>query len=108
MGDKRVLLINGEPVGAVNRVPNKNEIRANLHIGGIAKKSKLSKRDIYICNEIKEEIKKRGLFFSGIDIIDGYLTEINVTSPTGLKQINELNKINLEKVYWDKLESKFF
>ena len=68
MGDKRVLLINGEPVGAVNRVPNKNEIRANLHIGGIAKKSKLSKRDIYICNEIKEEIKKRGLFFSSSQI----------------------------------------
>ena len=103
MGDKRVLLINGEPVGAVNRVPNKNEIRANLHIGGIAKKSKLSKRDIYICNEIKEEIKKRGLFFSGIDIIDGYLTEINVTSPTCISEIHALNKSSISCLFWDEV-----
>ena len=103
MGDKRVLLINGTPVGAVNRIPQKNEIRANLHIGGIPRKTNLNKRDIYICNQIKEEIKKRGLFFSGIDIIDGYLTEINVTSPTCIREIDALNNSNISSLFWDEV-----
>jgi len=103
LGDKRILLLNGKPVGAVNRIPNKNEIRANLHIGGIAKKTSLSKRDFFICNEISHKLRDKGLFFSGIDIIDGYLTEINVTSPTCIREIDKLNKTNISKLFWDEV-----
>ena len=100
-GDKRILLINGLPVGAVNRVPVNNEIRANLHIGGLAKKTSLTKREKLICNQISSKIKEKGLFFTGIDVIDGYLTEINVTSPTCIREIDALNKINISYVYWE-------
>ena len=100
-GDKRVLLINGEPVGAVNRVPTNNEIRANLHIGGLAKRTKLTEREKHICNEIKYKIKEKGLFFVGIDIIDGCITEINVTSPTCIREIDLLNKTNISSIYWE-------
>ena len=99
-GDKRILLINGLPVGAVNRVPVNNEIRANLHIGGRAKKTNLTKREKLICNKIKSKLKEKGLFFTGIDIIDGYLTEINVTSPTCIREIDTLNKTNISFIYW--------
>ena len=99
-GDKRILLINGLPVGAVNRIPVNNEIRANLHIGGLAKKTALTKREEFICNQIKPKIKEKGLFFIGIDIIDGYLTEINVTSPTCIREIDHLNKVNISYTYW--------
>ena len=102
-GDKRVLLINGEPVGAVNRVPIKNEIRANLHIGGKAVKTKLNDRERYICKQIKEKIREKGLFFSGIDIIDGYLTEINVTSPTCIREIDNFNNSNIAGLFWDEV-----
>ena len=105
LGDKRILLVNGKPVGAVNRIPSKNEIRANLHIGGIAKKTSLSKRDYFICNEISQKLKEKGLFFCGIDIIDGYLTEINVTSPTCIREIDKLNKTNISKLFWDEVLS---
>ena len=100
-GDKRILLINGLPVGAVNRVPVKNEIRANLHIGGRAKKTNLTKREKFICNKIKSKLREKGLFFTGIDIIDGYLTEINVTSPTCIREIDTLNKVNISYIYWE-------
>ena len=100
-GDKRILLINGEPVGAVNRVPTNNEIRANLHIGGLAKKTKLTQREKFICNKIKYKIKEKGLFFVGIDIIDGLITEINVTSPTCIREIDFLNKTNISSIYWE-------
>jgi len=99
-GDKRVLLIDGEPVGAVNRVPNKKEIRANLHIGGLARKTILNKKDIKICDRLRPLLKETGLFFAGIDIIDGYLTEINVTSPTCIREIDYLNKTNISSVFW--------
>ena len=99
-GDKRILLINGLPVGAVNRIPVNNEIRANLHIGGKAKRTTLTKREIYICNQIESKIREKGLFFAGIDIIDGYLTEINVTSPTCIREIDYLNKVNISDIYW--------
>ena len=105
LGDKRILLLNGKPVGAVNRIPNKNEIRANLHIGGIAKKTSLSKRDYFICNEISQKLKEKGLFFCGIDIIDGYLTEINVTSPTCIREIDKLNRTNISKLFWNEVLS---
>ena len=100
-GDKRILLINGLPVGAVNRLPVKNEIRANLHIGGLAKKTNLTEREKFICNQIKSKLKEKGLFFTGIDVIDGYLTEINVTSPTCIKEIDALNKVNISYIYWE-------
>ncbi|MEC8100383.1 MAG: glutathione synthase [Pseudomonadota bacterium] len=100
-GDKRILLINGLPVGAVNRVPLNNEIRANLHIGGRAKKTNLTKREKFICNQIKSKLREKGLFFTGIDVIDGYLTEINVTSPTCVREIDALNKVNISYIYWE-------
>ena len=99
-GDKRILLINGLPVGAVNRVPVNNEIRANLHIGGLAKKTCLTKREKFICDEISGKIQEKGLFFTGIDVIDGYLTEINVTSPTCIREIDYLNNVNISETYW--------
>ena len=100
-GDKRVLLINGKPVGAVNRVPVRNEIRANLHIGGVARKTTLNKKELNICSQIKSKMISKGLFFSGIDIIDGHLTEINVTSPTCIREIDALNNTNISKIFWD-------
>ena len=100
-GDKRILLINGLPVGAVNRIPVNNEIRANLHIGGLAKKTNLTKREKFICDQISEKIKEKGLFFAGIDVIDGYLTEINVTSPTCIREIDYLNNVNISWTYWE-------
>ncbi len=100
-GDKRILLINGLPVGAVNRVPVNNEIRANLHIGGRAKKTNLTRREKFICDQIKSKLREKGLFFAGIDVIDGYLTEINVTSPTCIREIDTLNKVNISYIYWE-------
>ncbi len=100
-GDKRILLINGSPVGAVNRIPVNNEIRANLHIGGLAKKTNLTKREKFICKQIASKIREKGLFFTGIDVIDGYLTEINVTSPTCIREIDSLNKVNISYIYWE-------
>ena len=100
-GDKRILLINGQPVGAVNRIPTNNEIRANLHIGGLARKTKITKKEKFICEKIKNKIIEKGLFFVGIDIIDGFITEINVTSPTCIREINFLNKVNISSIYWE-------
>jgi len=96
-GDKRIILINGQPLGAINRVPGDEDVRANLHVGGEAHKTTLSKKEIYICKTIGPYLKKKGLLFVGIDVIGGKLTEINVTSPTGLKEIYKLNNVNLAK-----------
>ena len=89
------------PVGAVNRIPRNNEIRANLHIGGLAKRTYLTEREKFICNQIKSKIREKGLFFTGIDVIDGYLTEINVTSPTCIREVDSLNKVNISHIYWE-------
>lgn len=102
LGDKRILFIDGEPVGAINRVPNKNEIRANLHIGAKPKRIKLTKKDFELCNEVGPFLKAKGLFFAGIDIIDGHLTEINVTSPTCIREIDFYNNTCISKLFWDK------
>lgn len=102
-GDKRIILINGKPVGVVARVPKKNDIRSNIHIGGSAKKASISKSDRAICNAIGPELKKRKLFFVGIDVIGKYLTEINVTSPTCLREIRQLSNVNIAKIMWDEL-----
>ena len=105
-GDKRVILFNGKPVGIMKRVPAKNEIRANLSRGGTAKKTILTTKDKFICKKLKPWLKKEGLFFAGIDIIGNYLTEINVTSPTGIVEINQLENTQLEKIFWDLIEKK--
>ena len=96
-GDKRVILLGGTPIGAVLRVPAKNEIRSNFHAGGTAKKTNLTQRDKFICQSIKKFLLKNKLYFVGIDIIDGYLTEINITSPTGIHEINKMNNVKLEE-----------
>lgn len=106
-GDRRLILIDGEYVGSVARMPMKDSIKANFHAGGTAKKIGLVRRDKEICIALRKMLKDNQLFFVGIDIIGDYLTEINVTSPTGMRQINELNNTNLEKIFWDKLETKY-
>ena len=93
-GDKRVILVDGKPVGVVNRIPKSGEFKANLHLGGDAKKTNLTSKEIKICKKLKPFLNKNSLFLVGIDLIDEKLTEINVTSPTGVMQINKLyNKI---------------
>ena len=102
-GDKRVILLNGEPAGLINRIPRKGHFKANLHLGGKAEVSKLTKKELEICRLIKPHLKKNKLFFVGIDLINEKLTEINVTSPTGIAQIKELSGINIAENIWDKL-----
>ena len=105
-GDKRIILIDGEAKGAVTRVPAAGEARANLHVGGRAMKTKLTKRDLEICAAIGPALKERGLLFVGIDVIGDYMTEINVTSPTGIQEINRLNDVTLERDVWDAIERR--
>jgi glutathione synthase len=105
-GDRRIILIDGEYVGSVARIPKKGSIKANFHAGGSAQRSGLVFKDRKICSKLKPYLKKNGLFFTGIDAIGNYLTEINVTSPTGMQEINRLDNTRLEKIFWDKLEKK--
>jgi len=105
-GDKRIILIEGEAVGVVARVPQTGEARANFHSGGAAAPSRLSARDQDICNAIGPELRARGLVFAGIDVIGDYLTEINVTSPTGIQQINRLDGVRLEERLVDAIETR--
>ena len=106
-GDKRIVLIDGAAAGAVNRLPPPGEARSNLHIGGKAVKSSLTARDMEICQAIGPSLKERGLIFAGIDVIGGHLTEINVTSPTGLQEINRFDGVCLEARLWDAIEARF-
>ncbi|HXQ67197.1 MAG TPA: glutathione synthase [Alphaproteobacteria bacterium] len=106
-GDKRIVLVDGRPLGAVARIPKAGEARANLHVGAQAVKSALSERDKEICAAIGPTLKERGLVFVGIDVIGGYLTEINVTSPTGIQEINRLDGTALEIDLWDAIEARF-
>ena len=96
-GDKRIILINGKPEGAINRIPSENDIRANLHVGGKAAKTVISNKEMEICESIGPELIQRGLLLVGIDIIGNKLTEINVTSPTGFREIQKFSNINLAK-----------
>ncbi len=105
-GDKRIILIDGKPAGATNRVPQKGEARSNMHVGGLAEKTDLTTRDRDICAAIGPALKKRGMIFVGIDVIGGYMTEINVTSPTGLQEVNAFEDVCLEVDIWDAIESK--
>jgi glutathione synthase len=105
-GDKRIILIDGEAVGAINRVPAAGESRSNMHVGGRAEKSSLTQRDREICDAIGPALRERGMIFVGIDIIGNYLTEINVTSPTGLQEVNRFDKVVLEDRIWDAIEKR--
>ena len=105
-GDKRIILVNGMVVGAINRIPKKGESRSNMHVGGKPEKTTLTSRDKYICNEISQSLKDKGLYFVGIDIIGNYITEINVTSPTGIREIKAHNSIAIEEIFWDFIEKK--
>ena len=105
LGDKRIILCDGDVMGAVLRVPPKTEARGNLHVGGRAQKTTLTKREEQIVEKIRPLFKKWGILFAGIDVIGDYLTEINITSPTGIRQISELNDENTTKKVIDKMSS---
>jgi glutathione synthase len=105
-GDKRIILVDGEIAGAINRVPAPDETRSNLHVGGKAEPATLSARDKQICARLGPELKKRGLIFVGIDVIGDYLTEINVTSPTGIRQIAQFGGPDIAANIWDVIEAK--
>jgi glutathione synthase len=105
-GDKRIILIDGEPAGAINRVPQAGEARSNMHAGGKPLRSELTRREREICAILGPELRNRGLIFVGIDMIGDYLTEINVTSPTGLQEINRFDGTRLEMKIWDAIEAR--
>ncbi|NJR20187.1 MAG: glutathione synthase [Hyphomonadaceae bacterium] len=105
-GDKRIILIDGNPVGAINRVPKGNDIRSNLAVGGTAHDVSLSQADLEICARIGPTLRERGLLFVGIDVIAGRLTEINVTSPTGVRAIQAFSGVNCAALMWDAIEAR--
>ena len=105
-GDKRIILVDGEVAGAINRVPPKDAVRSNLRVGGVARPVELTARDREICAVLGPELKRRGLLFVGIDVIGDYLTEINVTSPTGAVQLKEFTGVDAGDMLWDVIEAK--
>jgi glutathione synthase len=105
-GDKRIILVDGKPVGGVARLPQEGEARANFHAGGSAEKAPLTKREMHICEAIGPILEDKGLIFVGIDVIGDYVTEINVTSPTGIQEINALDDICIEADIWDAIERR--
>jgi glutathione synthase len=106
-GDKRIILIDGRPAGALNRIPPPGEARSNLHVGGRPVKAELDRRDHEICEAIGPSLTERGLIFVGIDVIGGYKTEINVTSPTGIQEIDRFDEVSLETEIRDAIEARF-
>ena len=105
-GDKRIILLDGKAIGAVNRVPSGNEFRGNMAVGGKAAKVDITEREREICATVAPQLKKDNLYFVGIDVIGGYLTEVNVTSPTGIREIDRLNNVSLGKQVIEWLESR--
>ncbi|WP_353473133.1 glutathione synthase [Salipiger sp. H15] len=105
-GDKRVILVDGEPVGAINRVPAAGEVRSNMHVGGRPEKVALTERDREICATIGPVLKEKGQVFVGIDVIGDWLTEINVTSPTGIQELERFDGINVAEKIWQAIEAK--
>ena len=105
-GDKRIILIDGEPVGAINRVPAKDQVRSNLRVGGTAAPVELTERDREICAAIGPTLRDRGLIFVGIDVIGDWMTEINVTSPTGAQQLKRFSGVDAAALMWDVIERK--
>jgi glutathione synthase len=105
-GDKRVILVDGEPVGAINRVPANGETRSNMHVGGRPEKVGLTERDREICATIGPLLREKGQIFVGIDVIGDYLTEINVTSPTGIQELERFDGINAAEKIWEAIEAR--
>jgi glutathione synthase len=105
-GDKRIILVDGEAVGAINRVPSASETRSNMHVGGRAEPSDLTERDREICAAIGPELRRRGFLFVGIDVIGEYLTEINVTSPTGIREVKRFGGPDIAALLWNAIEAK--
>ena len=105
-GDKRIILVDGVAVGAINRVPAKGEARSNMHVGGRPEKSELTARDREICEAIGPTLRDQGQIFVGIDVIGRYLTEINVTSPTGIQEIERFDGTNVAGLIWDAIEKR--
>ena len=105
-GDKRIILVDGVAAGAINRVPSEGEVRSNMHVGGRPELTELSKRDIEICEAIGPELKARGLIFTGIDVIGDYLTEINVTSPTGIQELKRFGGADCAALIWEAVEAR--
>ena len=105
-GDKRILLLNGEPIGAINRIAKEGSFICNFHAGGRPEKTKITQSDKSICDRIKPFLVKNGIYFAGIDVIDDMLTEINITSPTGLQEINQANNSRLETIVLDSILDK--
>ena len=105
-GDKRIVLVDGEAVGAINRVPAEGEARSNMHVGGRPEKCEMTRRDREICEAIGPALRERGLLFVGIDVIGDWLTEINVTSPTGIQELGRFDGANIAALIWDAIEAK--
>ena len=105
-GDKRIILVDGEVAGAINRVPSEGETRSNMHVGGKPAPTELTPRDLEICARLGPELKRRGLIFTGIDVIGPYLTEINVTSPTGIRQVKAFGGGDIAALIWDAIERR--
>ena len=107
LGDKRVILVDGLPVGAINRIPISGEIRSNMHVGGRAMEADLTPRDKEICDRVGPLMKEKGQVLVGLDIIGGMLTEINLTSPTGIQELEKFDNVNVTKKIWKCLERKY-
>jgi glutathione synthase len=105
-GDKRIILVDGEPVGAINRVPPEGDARSNMHVGGVAKHTELTDREREICTRIGPMLKEQGFIFVGIDVIGDYMTEINVTSPTGIREVKKFSGTDIAALIWDAIEKK--
>jgi glutathione synthase len=105
-GDKRIILVNGKPAGAINRIPAAGETRSNMHVGGKPEATELTPREREICETIGPELARRGLIFVGIDVIGDYLTEINVTSPTGIREVKRFGGPDIAALLWDVVEEK--
>ena len=105
-GDKRILLVNGEPVGAINRVPAEHDSRSNMHVGGRAEATELTTREKEICARIGPALRERGFLFVGIDVIGDFMTEINVTSPTGIREVKKFGGADVAALLWDAIEAK--
>jgi glutathione synthase len=105
-GDKRIILVDGEPMGAINRVPATGEARSNMHVGGRPERTTLTAREREICAAIGPSLRAQGMIFVGIDVIGDYLTEINVTSPTGIQEVARFDGVHLERAIWDSIEAK--
>jgi glutathione synthase len=105
-GDKRIILVDGVFAGAINRVPQEGEARSNMHVGGRAEAASLTEREQKICAALGPELRKRGLLFTGIDVIGGYLTEVNVTSPTGIQEVHRFGGADIASLIWDAIEKR--